>query len=72
MFCYRRINLTLHTKLLYFLHMSEVERQEFEALKSRVEKLEREKAEFYTFLKRAFMTIVHFIDRKFELKIETL
>ena len=52
--------------------MSEVERQEFEALKSRVEKLEREKAEFYTFLKRAFMTIVHFIDRKFELKIETL
>lgn len=52
--------------------MSEDERKEFEALRARVEQLEREKAEFYTFLKRAFMTMVHFIDRKFELKIETL
>lgn len=58
--------------MLYFLHMSEDERREFEALRTRVEKLEREKSEFYTFLKRAFMTVVHFIDRKLELKIETL
>ena len=58
--------------MLYFEGMSEDERKEFESLRARVEKLEREKAEFYTFLKRAFMTVVHFIDRKFELKIETL
>ena len=66
------VDLTPRAEMLYSEHMSEAERNEFEALKSRVEKLEREKEEFYTFLKRAFMTIVHFIDRKFELKIETL